>query len=123
LWRDESIRELYAQMTWSVSIPFLLFISLAPGFVEEVLFRGYVQQRLLSRWSAWVAIIASSVVFALFHVTPHAFVLTFPLGVWFGWLAWQTRSVWPGIVCHAFVNGSWNVGQLGMKLAGLPEEP
>src|SRR5690606_17095420 len=80
-------------------------------------------QRLLSRWSAWVAIIASSVVFALFHVTPHAFVLTFPLGVWFGWLAWQTRSVWPGIVCHAFVNGSWNVGQLGMKLAGLPEEP
>ena len=46
-----------------------------------------------------------------FHV-----VFTLPIGVWLGIIAWRTGSIWPGIVCHAALNGLWNVwGILVMK--------
>jgi membrane protease YdiL (CAAX protease family) len=120
---DESAAALYRQMTWEAAVPFVLFIALAPAFTEELLFRGYIQGRLLRRWPAWVAILVTAVLFALMHVTPHAVVAVLPLAFWLGVLAWRTGSVWPGIVCHAWVNGTWNVWQIGRRGAGLSEMP
>jgi membrane protease YdiL (CAAX protease family) len=120
---DPTVAALYRQMTWATAVPFVLFIALSPGFMEELLFRGYIQSRLLQRWSAWLAILVTSALFALMHVAPHAVVFAFPLGLWLGVLAWRTGSVWPGMVCHAFVNGAWNVWQVGRKLAGYEESP
>jgi membrane protease YdiL (CAAX protease family) len=117
------VAALYRQMTWEAAVPFLLFIAVVPAFMEELLFRGYIQGRLLQRWPAWVAILVTSVLFALMHVAPHAVAAAFPLGLWLGVLAWRTGSVWPGIVCHAFVNGAWNVWQVGRSLTGLEENP
>jgi membrane protease YdiL (CAAX protease family) len=119
---DASVEQMYEQMTPAVALPFILYIALAPGFAEEILFRGYAQRRLLERWPAWIAILVTSAVFALFHVTPTAMVAVFPLGVWLGVLAWRTGSVWPGIVCHATVNGVWNVRNVGMALGYFPKE-
>jgi membrane protease YdiL (CAAX protease family) len=120
---DTTVAALYRQMTWAAAVPFILCIALFPGFMEELLFRGYVQSRLLQRWPAWLAILVTSVLFALLHVAPHAIVFAFPLGLWLGVLAWRTGSVWPGIVCHAFVNGAWNVWQVGRKLTDYKESP
>jgi membrane protease YdiL (CAAX protease family) len=120
---DQSVAALYRQMTWEAAVPFVLFIALAPAFTEELLFRGYIQGRLLRRWPAWVALLVTAVLFALMHVTPHAILGVLPLGLWLGVLAWRTGSVWPGIVCHAWVNGTWNVWQIGRRLAGLSEIP
>jgi membrane protease YdiL (CAAX protease family) len=120
---DQSAEGLYRQMPWGTTVPFVQFIALAPAFTEELLFRGYIQGRLLRRWPAWVAILVTSVLFALMHVTPHAVVAVLPLGVWLGVLAWRMGSVWPGIACHAWVNGTWNVWQVGRRLAGLSETP
>jgi membrane protease YdiL (CAAX protease family) len=113
----------YQQMTLPVAILFVLLVALAPGLTEEVLFRGYIQGRLLERWSPGVAITVTSVLFTLMHVTPHAMAAVIPLAFWLGALAWRTGSVWPGIVCHAFVNGAWNAWQVSRLVAGLPEMP
>lgn len=59
---DPSVKKMYEAMTPGWALPFLLFISLAPGLFEEVMFRGYVQRRLLERWPAAIAILFSSVV-------------------------------------------------------------
>jgi membrane protease YdiL (CAAX protease family) len=120
---DTSTNGLYERMTWAAAVPFLVVIMLAPGFFEESLFRGYIQRRLLQRWSAWVAIAVTTMLFALMHVTPHAVLAMIPFGAWLGVLAWRTGSVWPGVVCHAFVNGAWSVWQIGQKLADWPEVP
>ncbi len=120
---DPSVAALYENMTSPMAVPFILFIALAPGFVEEMLFRGYVQTRLLQRWPAWVAILVTSTIFGIFHVTPHAIVFAFVLGLWLGVLAWRTGSIIPSIACHAFVNGAWNVWQVGNRLWGFPETP
>ncbi|MEX2174445.1 MAG: CPBP family intramembrane glutamic endopeptidase [Pirellulaceae bacterium] len=120
---DPTAEALYEQMTPALAVPFLLFIALAPGLCEEILFRGYVQRRLLERWNPWLAIGITSVVFALFHVTPHAVVFAFPVGIWLGLMAWNSGSIWPGALCHAAINGLWNVWHLGVRFNYFAEQP
>jgi membrane protease YdiL (CAAX protease family) len=120
---DPSVQHLYEQMTWSWAMPFVLFIALVPGFVEETFFRGYMQRRLLQRWSPATAVLVTSVLFAIMHVMPHAMVNALVLGLWLGVLSWRTGSVWPGIVSHAFINGSWNVWQIGKVLGVFAPNP
>lgn len=113
--QDNSLATLMENMTPAWAISFVLFISLAPGLCEELLFRGYLQTRLLERWKPGFAILVSSALFALFHITPHAMALAFIAGLFLGVLAWRTGSIWPGVLCHAFINGSLNVLRLGQK--------
>jgi membrane protease YdiL (CAAX protease family) len=70
---------MYERMTPVVAVPFVLFIAAFPGFNEELLFRGYIQRRLLARWSPWLAISVTSALFALMHVMPLPY-------------SWQRRS-------------------------------
>jgi membrane protease YdiL (CAAX protease family) len=115
--------ELYQKMTLAVAVPWVLFIAIVPGFNEELLFRGYIQRRLLARWRPPLAILVTSLLFAVMHIDPQHVALALILGVWLGMLAWRTGSVWPGILCHAFVNGAWNIYQLGVRLGDWPESP
>ena len=120
---DPSVKKLYEQMTLPWFIPFVLFIALAPGFNEEMLFRGYMQRRLLARWGPWVALSITAVIFGLFHMMPHAIAAAFPIGIWLGLMAWRSGSIWPGIACHALVNGLWNIRNFSVKLEIIPAMP
>jgi len=120
---DPSVGILYEQMTKTWAVPFLLFISLVPGLAEESLFRGYMQRRFLARWGAGPAILLTTFLFGLMHVMPHAIALAFILGLWLGVIAWKTGSIWPSAACHAFVNGAWNIYQLGVRFEYLPRVP
>ena len=118
---DPTFEAVFAKMTPLWGIVFVVLIAFAPGFIEEMLFRGYVQQRLLKRCSPLGAIGVTSVLFALAHVTPHGITVALPLGIWFGVIAWRTRSIGPSIACHAFVNGGLNAWRLVVKFGGLSE--
>ena len=85
-----------------------LLIALIPGVVEELLFRGYVQTRLLARLPAGVAILISSVLFAIAHMDPIHSLLVLPLGIWMGVVAWQAKSILPAMLCH-IVNNSVSI--------------
>jgi membrane protease YdiL (CAAX protease family) len=102
---------------WETASPlqaaaFVATVALLPGTFEELLFRGYVQRRLLQRWKPAVAITVTSAFFAACHVEPSTVVFAFPIGLWLGVLAWRTGSVLPGMVAHAFINGTWNIFQM-----------
>jgi membrane protease YdiL (CAAX protease family) len=118
---DPTIAQIYEKMIWDFAVPFVLFIALAPGFAEEFLFRGYMQRRLIERWSAAAGILITSVIFAVAHLMPHTVVFAFPIGIWLGLMAWRTGSVWPGVISHALINGLWNVWQAGQALDQFPE--
>ena len=118
---DESVAMLYENMTVAWAVPFLLFISLAPGFGEEFLFRGYVQGRFLKRWSPMTSIIVSSIIFGVFHIMPHAVLFATVVGFWLGYVAWKADSIWPTIICHAFLNGAWNILNLSMQFTGMTD--
>jgi hypothetical protein len=53
---------------------------------------------------------------------PRQMAYLFPVCLWLGVVAWRTGSVWPGILCHAFLNGAWNVFQITSILTGLPDK-
>jgi membrane protease YdiL (CAAX protease family) len=115
------VEELYKAMKPEDAVPFVLFIAVLPGVIEELLFRGYVQRRLLERWHPATAILVSSTLFALVHLQPHHVVFAFPLGVWFGVIAWRTGSVYPSMLCHAFVNGGVNAWRMVVKFGEVSE--
>jgi membrane protease YdiL (CAAX protease family) len=118
---DDTFENFFEKLTLAWGIVFVIVIALAPGFFEEMLFRGYVQGRLLKRWRPAWAIGVASLLFALAHVTPHAIALAAPLGLWFGIVAWRTGSIIPTIVSHAFVNGGVNTWRLWIKFGELSE--
>lgn len=97
-----------SQMFTDAQGPIVLFmavgISVFPGISEELLFRGYVQQRLLQRWTVIPAIVVSSLLFAGAHIDPAHSVAVIPLGLWLGTVAWMSGSIWPAMACHTTNN-------------------
>jgi uncharacterized protein len=76
-------------------------IALLPAFCEEILFRG-VLANLLRKWTGNIhwAVIISALVFAGIHLQFYGFLPRFLLGLMFGYLFFQTGSLWIPIVAH-----------------------
>jgi membrane protease YdiL (CAAX protease family) len=107
--------------------PVQLFLSLGLMIMiavsEELLFRGYVLNNLMSSANKWSALIISAAVFAIFHInnpgiTTVAVFNVFAAGLLLGVNYLFTRNLWFGILLHA----AWNFYQgpvLGFKVSGL----
>ncbi len=70
---------------------------------EELLFRGFTLKNL-SRVSQRFGIIASAVLFGLWHENIGQFVLAFFVGIFMGYLTVKHDSILPAIFCHMAVN-------------------
>jgi hypothetical protein len=92
----------------------LVAAVLAP-LAEEIAFRGYLLSALRTRFPPGVAIAASALLFAAIHLDPVRFPAVLFLGVFLGWLAWRSGSIWPAVAAHAVNNG---LGSLVASLAG-----
>lgn len=85
-------------------------VGLAAPVAEEFFFRGVLQRGLMKKdqQSGWLtptaAIVSTGFIFSAFHLDPVGLVARWELGVLFGYLAWRTGSIWPGIGAHAANN-------------------
>ena len=84
----------YSLTPWTGALALALFFSLVPPIAEELLFRGFMQRRLLQRWPPAVAILVTAAVFAIFHGNLPQMIVAFVLGIWLGVIAWRTGSEW-----------------------------
>ena len=82
----------------------MLVVLVAP-LVEEVIFRGVLLSGLSARMGPVPAIVVSACIFAAVHFDPWRAVPLGFLGAVLGYLAWQSRSIWPAVLAHALVNG------------------
>ena len=89
-------------------VPLAFLIGLTPGICEELLFRGYIQSRLTTRWNGVGGVLLTSIVFAAFHMDIVHSTAVFALGVWLGWICWQSGSIFPAMLAH-FVNNAVSV--------------
>ena len=115
---DDTIRGARgAQAFW-----FIFIISVLPGIGEELLFRGYVQSRLIKAWGAPFAILFATATFAVMHMDPPHIAAVVPLGLWMGIIAWRSGSIWPAIGCHAF-NNLWScvLSRMGLDENNITE--
>ncbi|MCH3973060.1 MAG: CPBP family intramembrane metalloprotease [Oscillospiraceae bacterium] len=85
-------------------ILYVLYGTLIPPLVEEILFRGAVLGSL-RRWGDWFAIVVSSLLFGLYHGNVGQFVFATLVGLIFGFLRVRTGSILPCIVLHMLNNG------------------
>ena len=101
-----TIRSVLQQATGADLFGAVIVIGVLAGTAEEIFFRGYMQTRLRQRWSAPVAIAATSVCFSVLHVDPSGIhvVLAFALSLYLGFVAELTGSVLPAVVCHVVNN-------------------
>ncbi len=94
----------------SKDAPFTTYATLIASVVaapicEETFFRGFVFAGFLNRMPIGVAIVLSSLLFALAHADPGSFAVLFFIGLALAFIRWRTRSLWPGILLHMLNNG------------------
>lgn len=90
-----------------------LVIGLAPALCEEIFFRGFLFSAFCD-WGKWPAILVSALLFGFAHASIYRLLPTLFLGLVFGYVVWQTRSVACGIIAHALNNGLMaTLAQLG----------
>lgn len=81
----------------------LVTISVLVPIGEELLFRGVLLRGLL-RYGAVVAVVVSSIVFALFHGLNMAMPSALIIGLVAGEVTRRSGSVWPAVVVHIINN-------------------
>lgn len=94
----------------------IFFTSVTAGFVEELLFRGYLLSRMeLVFKSPVIAIFLSSILFGLMHFgygTVYQLVGPFIIGLGFAFYYWQFRNIKVVIFCHCI----WDIAAVCAKL-------
>ncbi len=115
----DSLAEILMDLLEGSGTSLICLVVVAP-LTEELLFRGLILSGFLGNYSARKAILVSAVLFSLFHISPYQLCSTFLIGVLLGWLFVRTRSLWPCILAHSFVNGSIFIfGGLNIDIPGF----
>lgn len=94
----------------------LLLRALMPAICEELLHRGLVLGALVPRYGRVIALVATTLVFAVLHLEPARMVGAAVVGLLAGVFALCARSVVPAMTLH-LVN---NAVALGLALGTLP---
>jgi len=103
---SESAEKLTDRATgWGVLLLFVLVVIGAP-IVEELFFRGLVLRSLQARWSDWLALVATSVLFALVHFQLVTLPALFLFGMVAGYCAQRTKRLGMSIFAHAGFNAT-----------------
>jgi membrane protease YdiL (CAAX protease family) len=84
----------------------LLIIAFLPALFEETFFRGGMQN-MLTRWfkGPWLAIILTSIIFSVIHMSYYGFIVRFGLGIILGLIFYYSGSLWLNILFHFLFNG------------------
>ena len=84
----------------------ILVIAVVPAIGEELLFRGYLQQKL-GNWlrNPHTTILITAFLFSAIHFHFQSMIPTFVLGVLLGYLFYWSNSLWLPILAH-FVNNA-----------------
>ena len=86
------------------TLAFLSLVVIAP-VAEEVLFRGYLFGKLRKRFSLWLSIILTSLLFAIVHFAWNVGFDVFVLSIVLCLLRVMTGSLWAPILLHMIKNG------------------
>ncbi|MDZ7271356.1 MAG: CPBP family intramembrane metalloprotease [candidate division KSB1 bacterium] len=107
------IKQLLTISSPEEGVSVVLFAVLAAGLLEEMLFRGFLQQSFERSIDASRGIVFCALAFALLHMNPWTSLQILVFGVLLGLLAWRSDSVLPSAIVHATNNG---LSVLGINL-------
>lgn len=84
----------------------MLIIAILPAIFEEFFFRAGLQN-IFTRWFGGpaAAIILTSVIFSLVHMSYYGFLVRFGLGIVLGIVFYASSSIWLSVFLHFLFNG------------------
>ncbi|MDC0249633.1 CPBP family intramembrane metalloprotease [Flavobacteriales bacterium] len=104
---SEAIVTAFLQMDTILDLFYtILVIAVVPAIGEELLFRGYLQQKI-GNWlsNQKIAILITAFIFSIIHFHFQGIIPRFVLGVLLGYLFYWSNSLWLPILAH-FVNNA-----------------
>ena len=103
---DQQAQEELGRIISQGSLPItLLSLALIPAILEEILYRGFVQQALRRSLGPLTSITVAAVLFGVNHLSPIKLAPTILLGLFLGAMAERSSSTGPSILLHALING------------------
>ncbi len=102
------IEEAYKQLVSTNTIPelllILLVIAVIPAIAEEFLFRGLIQRSFQKKFTPLHSAVFTGIIFGAYHLNPFALVPLAGLGIYLGFLAMRSDSIWVASTAHFFNN-------------------
>jgi len=122
--------ETFKEVGDATALPLLIVFALTAGIVEEVVFRGYVQNTLVRAYPKAISFLVIALVFALVHYLPLPLVFAFLIiSTSFSLVADEFKSLGVVIVVHVLVDiiglleiyfgFSQATGSLGIAIAAV----
>ena len=104
---DDVLEKTYSNLLASHSAfeaSFIIFVvAVIPALCEETLFRGFVQKSFEQKLKPFWSIFITAVFFGLYHFNPYGLIALIALGVYFGFAAYTSNSIFVPITLH-FLN-------------------
>jgi uncharacterized protein len=82
----------------------IMGVVLIAALSEEMLFRGFLQVSLEKKGDINRAVIMTSLTWTLIHINPYWAVQIFVTGIFLGFIAWRTGSIYPSMIVHGTNN-------------------
>lgn len=83
----------------------LLVIAVTPAVCEELVFRGFIQQKYAQQPMIITAIV-NGLFFGIIHLNLHQFTYAFLMGIVFVYMVHITKTVWAAVISHFVINAS-----------------
>lgn len=97
----EAYVELFEDLALGSPVSFFIAVAIIAPLFEEILFRGYIFDQFERRFAAiGLTIVASGVLFGLYHLNIFQGVFASILGIVLGLSYYWTRSIWIPIIIH-----------------------
>ena len=112
----ESFNSLNEQISDFGFVEAFVLIVVAPAVCEEFLFRGYILTAFRGKYRVINAILVSSAIFGLYHMSLIRFFGTFVLGVLNCYVVVKTGSIFPAMLMHFLNNG---IGVIQLYVPGM----
>jgi membrane protease YdiL (CAAX protease family) len=104
---DKIVEEAYASLlsyNSAVEASFIVFIvAVVPAVCEETFFRGFVQKSFEHRFKPFLSAFITALFFGIYHFHPYQVVPLVMLGLYFGFAAYKSNSIFVPITLH-FLN-------------------
>ncbi len=97
---EKSYLNLLSTKTFFDALFVVFVVSIVPAVSEEVMFRGFIQSSFELKLKARWAIAITAVFFGLYHFNPYGLVPLIILGLYFGFAAYMSRSIFVPMILH-----------------------
>lgn len=95
----------------------IFIVALLPAVVEEMVFRGVIQHNFNKKYNIVFSILVSSLLFGIAHMNLFQFIFTFILGIFLGYVYYDSKNIIVPILFH-FTNNLLAViiNMMGIKI-------